>query len=115
MKETATRKEAFRARAWRGNRRGAIQKPVLTASGTFGYGLEFADFMDLNSIGGIVVKGLSMAPSRESAAAHLRNFIGMLNAIAGRISSDRVCHKETAGPPELRHQCRRQYRGLRTE
>jgi len=39
-----------------------FKNPVLTASGTFGYGLEFANFMDLNSIGGIVVKGLSMIP-----------------------------------------------------
>ena len=34
-----------------------FKNPVLTASGTFGYGLEFANLMDLNSIGGIVVAG----------------------------------------------------------
>ncbi len=33
-----------------------FKNPVLTASGTFGYGVEFADLMDLSSIGGIVVK-----------------------------------------------------------
>jgi dihydroorotate dehydrogenase (NAD+) catalytic subunit len=39
-----------------------FKNPVLTASGTFGYGLEFAPYLDLNAIGGIVVKGLSMKP-----------------------------------------------------
>ena len=38
---------------------GALQlkNPVMTASGTFGYGLEFADFIDLSGLGGIIVKG----------------------------------------------------------
>ena len=36
-----------------------LQNPVLAASGTFGYGIEFTDVVDLNAIGGIVVKGLS--------------------------------------------------------
>mgnify|MGYP002513869768 CR=1 FL=1 len=34
-----------------------LKNPVLTASGTFGYGLEFADFVDLNKLGGFIVKG----------------------------------------------------------
>ena len=34
-----------------------LKNPVLTASGTFGYGLEFADFIDLNRLGGFIVKG----------------------------------------------------------
>ena len=33
------------------------KNPVMTASGTFGYGVEFADFIDLNSLGGFIVKG----------------------------------------------------------
>ena len=33
-----------------------LKNPVLTASGTFGYGLEFADFVDLNKLGGFIVK-----------------------------------------------------------
>ena len=34
-----------------------LKNPVLTASGTFGYGEEFADFIDLNRLGGFIVKG----------------------------------------------------------
>ena len=40
----------------------ALKNPILTASGTFGYGLEFTPFGDLRDLGGIVVKGLSLAP-----------------------------------------------------
>jgi dihydroorotate dehydrogenase (NAD+) catalytic subunit len=49
-----------------------FKNPVLTASGTFAYGLEFAHLMDLNELGGIVVKGLSMKPiKRQSPAPNL--------------------------------------------
>ncbi|HTY63238.1 MAG TPA: dihydroorotate dehydrogenase [Acidobacteriota bacterium] len=59
-----------------------FKNPVLTASGTFGYGLEFADLMDLNSIGGIVVKGLSMAPIKGNPPPRIyETSSGMLNAI----------------------------------
>ena len=37
-----------------------LKNPVMTASGTFGYGLEFADFIDLKQIGGIIVKGTTL-------------------------------------------------------
>ena len=39
-----------------------LKNPVLTASGTFGYGMEFAPYGDLTSLGGIIVKGLSLLP-----------------------------------------------------
>jgi len=39
-----------------------LRNPVLAASGTFGCGLEYEPFMDLNSIGGFVVKGLYFGP-----------------------------------------------------
>src|SRR5947209_15380451 len=39
-----------------------LRAPVLAASGTFAYGVEFADILDLNAIGGFVVKGLSREP-----------------------------------------------------
>ena len=59
-----------------------FKNPVLTASGTFGYGLEFAALMDLNSIGGIVVKGLSMIPIKGNAPPRIyETASGMLNAI----------------------------------
>lgn len=59
-----------------------FQNPVLTASGTFGYGLEYADFIDLNRLGGVVVKGLSMKPSRGNSPPRIiETASGMLNAI----------------------------------
>ncbi len=59
-----------------------FKNPVLTASGTFGYGLEFAHLMDLNSIGGIVVKGLSMKPIMGNPPPRIyETASGMLNAI----------------------------------
>ena len=39
-----------------------LKNPVLAASGTYAYGIEFADLVDLSAIGGIVVKGLSKDP-----------------------------------------------------
>lgn len=59
-----------------------FKNPVMTASGTFGYGLEFANLMDLNAIGGIVVKGLSMTPIKGNAPPRVyETASGMLNAI----------------------------------
>jgi dihydroorotate dehydrogenase (NAD+) catalytic subunit len=59
-----------------------FKNPVLTASGTFGYGLEFARYMDLNAIGGIVVKGLSMTPIKGNRPPRIyETSSGMLNAI----------------------------------
>jgi hypothetical protein len=40
----------------------ALRNPILTASGTFGYGLEFSDFVDLSKLGGLCTKGLSLNP-----------------------------------------------------
>ena len=37
-----------------------LKNPVMTASGTFGYGVEFEDFVDLEQIGGIIVKGTTL-------------------------------------------------------
>ena len=39
-----------------------LKNPVMTASETFGYGLEFADFVPLDGIGGIIVKGTTLNP-----------------------------------------------------
>ena len=41
-----------------------MKTPILTGSGTFGFGEEFADFVDLSSIGGVVVKGTTLKPRR---------------------------------------------------
>jgi len=59
-----------------------FKNPVMTASGTFAYGLEFSHLMDLNSIGGIVVKGLSMQPIKGNPPPRIfETPSGMLNAI----------------------------------
>lgn len=59
-----------------------FQNPVLAASGTFGYGLEYADFIDLNRLGGIIVKGLSAKPSPGNSPPRIvETASGMLNAI----------------------------------
>ena len=39
-----------------------LKNPVMTASGTFGYGLEYADLVDLGQLGGIIVKGTTLQP-----------------------------------------------------
>lgn len=59
-----------------------LKNPVMTASGTFGYGREFSRFMDLETLGGIVVKGLSLTPSKGNPPPRVvETASGMLNAI----------------------------------
>jgi len=59
-----------------------LKNPVLTASGTFGYGLEFADFFDLGALGGICTKGLSPRPRLGNPPVRIcETPAGMLNTI----------------------------------
>jgi len=59
-----------------------LQNPVLTASGTFGYAREFEHLVDLNRLGAIIVKGLSLAPTRGNPPPRIaETHCGMLNAI----------------------------------
>lgn len=59
-----------------------LQNPVLTASGTFGYGQEYADLVDLNRLGGIIVKGLSLNPRPGNMPPRtVETPCGLLNAI----------------------------------
>lgn len=59
-----------------------LKNPVMTASGTFGYGFEFADFVDLNRLGGIVVKGTTIKPRQGNDAPRMAETpSGMLNAV----------------------------------
>lgn len=59
-----------------------LKNPVMTASGTFGYGTEFASLVDLNRLGGIIVKGLSLEPSAGNPPPRIvETPCGMLNAI----------------------------------
>jgi len=59
-----------------------LKNPVMTASGTFGYGLEFEKFFNLNILGAIVVKGLSLTPVKGNPPQRIAETpAGMLNAI----------------------------------
>src|SRR5437867_9955366 len=59
-----------------------LKNPVIAAAGTFGYGVEFAGVVDLAALGAIVVKGLSLEPSRGHPAPRLlETAAGMMNAI----------------------------------
>ena len=59
-----------------------LKNPVLTASGTFGYGLEFADFIDLNRLGGFVVKGTTLMPRQGNDYPRMAETTGgMLNCV----------------------------------
>lgn len=63
-----------------------LKNPVMTASGTFGYGLEFADFVSLDQIGGIIVKGTTLHaregndyPRMAETASGMLNCVGLQN------------------------------------
>jgi len=59
-----------------------LKNPVMTASGTFGYGEEYADYLDLNRLGAIVVKGLSLNPREGNPPPRIiETASGMLNAV----------------------------------
>ncbi|MBP7103127.1 MAG: dihydroorotate dehydrogenase [Bacteroidales bacterium] len=59
-----------------------FKNPVLTASGTFGYGEEFCDFLDINCLGGIIVKGTTLHPREGNPYPRMAETAsGMLNAV----------------------------------
>jgi dihydroorotate dehydrogenase (NAD+) catalytic subunit len=59
-----------------------LKNPIMTASGTFGYGEEYADYVDLNKLGAIVVKGLSLKPRLGNPPPRIMETTGgMLNAV----------------------------------
>ena len=59
-----------------------LKNPVLTASGTFGYGVEFDDFFDVDLLGGIIVKGTTIFPRQGNAYPRMAETAsGMLNAV----------------------------------
>lgn len=64
----------------------SLKNPVMTASGTFGYGVEFADFIDLSQLGGIIVKGTTLHaregndyPRMAETASGMLNCVGLQN------------------------------------
>lgn len=72
-----------------------LKNPVMTASGTFGYGEEFADFIDLNRLGGIVVKGTTGERRQGNAYPRMAETpSGMLNAVGlQNVGVDTFCEK----------------------
>ena len=59
-----------------------MKNPVMTASGTFGYGVEFQDFVDLSQVGGIIVKGTTLNPRQGNPYPRMAETAqGMLNCV----------------------------------
>ena len=59
-----------------------LKNPAMTASGTFGYGTEYADFMDISRLGAIIVKGTTLAPRQGNPYPRMAETpSGMLNAV----------------------------------
>ena len=63
-----------------------LKNPVMTASGTFGYGPEYADFVELSEIGGVIVKGTTLNPRQGNDYPRMAETAsGMLNCVGLRI------------------------------
>jgi dihydroorotate dehydrogenase (NAD+) catalytic subunit len=85
-----------------------LQNPVMTASGTFGYAREFDPYIDLNRLGGIIVKGLSLTPARGNPPPRIvETECGMLNAIGlenvgfDAFASDKLPFLASLRPPTI--------------
>lgn len=79
-----------------------FKNPVLTASGTFGYGLEFAELIDLNRLGGLCTKGLSIEPLEGNPPPRIvETHGGILNSIGLQNIGARAFVAEKL--PRLRH------------
>lgn len=73
-----------------------MKTPILTGSGTFGFGEEFADFVNLSNIGGVVVKGTTLKPRRGNDGVRITETpAGMLNCIGLENPGVEVFLKET--------------------
>ena len=73
-----------------------MNTPIITASGTFGFGEEFADFVDLERLGGVMVKGTTLLPRRGNEGVRIAETpAGMLNCIGLENPGAEVFLKET--------------------
>lgn len=80
----------------------ALKNPVMTASGTFGYGEEFKDFIDINRLGGILVKGTTLKPREGNSYPRMAETpSGMLNAVG--LQNKGVKHFVEVINPRLKH------------
>ena len=83
-----------------------LQNPVMTASGTFGYAREFDHLLDLNRLGGIIVKGLSLLPTKGNpppriveTACGMINAIGLENVGIERFITEKLPFLQRLSPP----------------
>ncbi|UCF93153.1 MAG: dihydroorotate dehydrogenase [Desulfobacterales bacterium] len=83
-----------------------LQNPVMTASGTFGYAKEYAELVDLNRLGAIIIKGLSLQPARGNpppriveTACGMLNAIGLENVGIESFEKEKLPFLETLDPP----------------
>ena len=83
-----------------------LQNPVMTASGTFGYAREFDHLIDLNRLGGIIVKGLSLMPTKGNpppriveTACGMINAIGLENVGIERFITEKLPFLQNLSPP----------------
>ncbi|NTV13623.1 MAG: dihydroorotate dehydrogenase [Desulfobulbaceae bacterium] len=83
-----------------------LRNPVMTASGTFGYGREFSDYLDLQQLGAIVVKGISLLPRCGNpppriveTAGGMLNAIGLENVGVEAFVRDKLPFLRTVGTP----------------
>ncbi len=80
-----------------------LKNPILSASGTFGYGLEFMPYGDLTSLGGIIVKGLSLEPRAGNPLPRIaETACGMLNAVG--LQNDGIEAFITKTLPKIPHE-----------
>lgn len=80
----------------------SLKNPVLTASGTFGYGIEFSDFIDLERLGGFIVKGTTLEPRQGNDYPRMAETpSGMLNAVG--LQNKGVDYFIDHIYPEIRH------------
>lgn len=83
-----------------------LQNPVMTASGTFGYAREFGHLVNLHRLGGVVVKGISLAPRAGNpppriveTACGMLNAIGLQNVGVKRFIEEKIPYLRTIGIP----------------
>lgn len=80
----------------------SCKNPVMTASGTFGYGYEFDDFMNVEALGGIIVKGTTLNPREGNAYPRMaETTAGMLNAVG--LQNKGVRHYIDEILPQIKH------------
>jgi len=78
----------------------SFKNPVLTASGTFGYGSEFDEFFNVSNLGGIIVKGLTMEPREGNPYPRMAETAsGMLNSVG--LQNKGIDHFESSIYPKL--------------